>query len=177
MGSGDIFAQKLVEEREAWDKARTLRFVAIGSCLMGPSCTWWYRQLDRVIPMLKVPKSAQGLAKTVLDQSMFAPTLLFVFMRIVGTLRSDPPAYIDENVRKDYFRILLNNYKLWPAVQLLNFYVVPLQHRVMVVNVVALFWNTYLSWCTNQNNDEVRVTELLPELKGVVHSDHKNSVD
>ncbi|KAG9980650.1 hypothetical protein KCU78_g21604, partial [Aureobasidium melanogenum] len=38
------------------------------------------------------------------------------------------------------------NWMLWPFVQAVNFKFVPLQHRVLVVNVVSLGWNCYLSY-------------------------------
>ena len=38
------------------------------------------------------------------------------------------------------------SYSVWPAVQLANFQWVPSRHRVLVINVVCLFWNTYIGW-------------------------------
>ena len=46
--------------------------------------------------------------------------------------------------------MLLGFYKLWPAAQLVNFYVIPLKFRVNFSNIVSLFWNTYVSWLANR---------------------------
>jgi len=35
---------------------------------------------------------------------------------------------------------------IWPVVQFVNFKYVPLELRVLVVNVVSLGWNCYLSY-------------------------------
>jgi Mpv17 / PMP22 family len=37
------------------------------------------------------------------------------------------------------------HWKLWPAVHSLNFYFVPLQHRVLLQNTVLVGWSGYLS--------------------------------
>ena len=46
--------------------------------------------------------------------------------------------------------MLLGFYKLWPAAQVVNFYVIPLKFRVNFSNIVSLFWNTYVSWLANR---------------------------
>ncbi|XP_053878101.1 protein Mpv17 isoform X2 [Malaclemys terrapin pileata] len=51
---------------------------------------------------------------------------------------------------QDYPDALLTNYYLWPAVQIANFYFIPLNHRLAVVQVVAVVWNSYLSWKANK---------------------------
>jgi protein Mpv17 len=43
-----------------------------------------------------------------------------------------------KKLEKSYFPGLKANYALWPAVQAINFKFVPLEHRVLVVNIVAL---------------------------------------
>ncbi len=48
-------------------------------------------------------------------------------------------------------------YKLWPAAQIVNFYLIPLKFRVNFANIVSLFWNTYVAWLANRplpNNDD-----------------------
>jgi hypothetical protein len=52
---------------------------------------------------------------------------------------------IADKLRAEYRTALMANYQLWPFVQLVNFYYVPLHYRLAVVNTVAIGWNGYLS--------------------------------
>ncbi|XP_033932000.1 mitochondrial inner membrane protein Mpv17 isoform X2 [Pseudochaenichthys georgianus] len=51
---------------------------------------------------------------------------------------------------QDYPDALISNYYLWPAVQMANFYFIPLHHRMAVVQIVAVAWNSYLTWKVNK---------------------------
>lgn len=53
-------------------------------------------------------------------------------------------------IASTYGTAITKNWMLWPWVQLVNFKVVPLEHRVLVVNVVSLGWNCYLSYLNSQ---------------------------
>lgn len=59
-----------------------------------------------------------------------------------------------EKLRTSYVPVLQKNWMLWPAVQAVNFTYVPLHHRVLVVNVVSLGWNCYLSYANSQGGSE-----------------------
>lgn len=37
------------------------------------------------------------------------------------------------------------NYKLWPAIQCVNFYLVPLNYQLLFLNVIAIGWTAFLS--------------------------------
>lgn len=76
-----------------------------------------------------------------------------------------------EKLESTYTTALAKNWMVWPAVQAVNFKFVPLEHRVLVVNVVALGecpvarggvrritltvsipgWNCYLSYLNSQS--------------------------
>lgn len=55
---------------------------------------------------------------------------------------SDPK----EKLRQSYTGALAKNWMLWPAVQGVNFKFVPLEHRVLVVNVVSI--GEYVGSCS-----------------------------
>jgi protein Mpv17 len=46
---------------------------------------------------------------------------------------------------------LLANYMVWPAAHLINFSLVPLDLRILYVNVIAIFWTVYLSSMASKN--------------------------
>jgi protein Mpv17 len=55
-----------------------------------------------------------------------------------------------EKLEKNYSTALSTNYLLWPFVQLVNFKLVPLHHRLLFVNVISIGWNSYLSYLNSR---------------------------
>lgn len=55
-----------------------------------------------------------------------------------------------KRIEKTWWPALKANWMVWPAVQTINFAVVPLQFRLLFANVVAIGWNCYLSWINSQ---------------------------
>lgn len=86
-----------------------------------------------------------------MDQMIFAPSFIATFFTTTGILFGKSFEDIKMKFNNQYLDTMKTNYKIWPAVQMINFYFVPLQHRVFVVNFVAIFWNTYLSWAANKS--------------------------
>ncbi|CAG7838439.1 unnamed protein product [Allacma fusca] len=150
MAAGDVISQTCVEGKglKDIDKLRTLRFGCIGSFFVGPTLSRWYGVLDRYI-VIKSP-GKQALAKMAVDQFGFAPIFIVLFLGVNGITNGKEVSQIKEDVKRDYTTILEANYKIWPAVQIVNFWIIPAHMRVLFVQTFALLWNTYLSWMTNQ---------------------------
>ncbi|XP_047600780.1 protein Mpv17 isoform X2 [Lutra lutra] len=145
MGLGDIISQQLVEKRglRGHQSRRTLIMVSLGCGFVGPAVGGWYRVLDRLIPGTS---KVDALKKMLLDQGCFAPCFLGSFLSLVGALNGLSAQDNWAKLWRDYPDALVTNYYLWPAVQLANFYLVPLHYRLAVVQCVAVVWNSYLSW-------------------------------
>lgn len=90
------------------------------------------------------------IKKVACDQLLFAPNFLAIFLVTLGTVQGENYETVVCKLKRDYADVVIANYKLWPWVQLVNFYAVPLQYQVLLVQTVAIFWNSYLSWKTQQ---------------------------
>ncbi|XP_050406364.1 protein Mpv17 [Patella vulgata] len=141
MTSGDLLSQLVIEKKQ-YEPVRSLRYLGFGLIFLGPLMRGWYLLLERLYAGTRLA----SLKMVVTDQLSFAPLVCFSFVTGMGLLKGDSVADIKKTLNEIYFDILIANYQVWPAAQLINFYFVPLQHRVLVVNFVALGWNTYLAW-------------------------------
>ena len=81
---------------------------------------------------------------------MLAPLLLYSFLAALQCMNNKcTKEAVKAKMDNDYMDVLRVNWYLWPGVQLVNFYAVPVEYRILVVQVVALFWNTFLSYKAN----------------------------
>uniref|UniRef100_A0A8C5MCM6 Mitochondrial inner membrane protein Mpv17 n=1 Tax=Leptobrachium leishanense TaxID=445787 RepID=A0A8C5MCM6_9ANUR len=149
VGVGDVISQQLVERKglRAHDGKRTMKMIGVGFCFVGPVVGGWYKVLDRLIPG---NSKTVALKKMLVDQGGFAPCFLGGFLMIVGFLNGLSAEAMWAKIKRDYKDALITNYYIWPAVQIANFYYIPLYHRLAVVQCVAIVWNSYLSWKANK---------------------------
>lgn len=158
--TGDTMAQQLVEKKgfanQEW--ARTGRMTLYGGAVFGPAATTWYGFLQRKVQFPGKP-NLEIVARVGLDQTVFASINLFCFLSSMAIMEgSDPKEKLDST----YKTALTKNWMVWPWVQMTNFKFVPLEHRVLVVNVVSLGWNCYLSFLNSQGSGKSESAKELP---------------
>lgn len=134
--TGDTMAQQLVEKRgvQNQDWARAGRMALYGGCVFGPAATTWFGFLQRKVVIPGKP-NLEIVARVLTDQTVFASTNLFCFLSSMAIMEGTDPS---DKLKQSYTTALQKNWMVWPAVQFTNFKFVPLQHRVLVVNVVSL---------------------------------------
>ncbi|KAK3942771.1 hypothetical protein QBC46DRAFT_339273 [Diplogelasinospora grovesii] len=141
---GDVAAQQLVDKKgiEKHDLARTGRMALYGGTVFGPAAATWFKFLQRRVNVPASPNSTI-LARVACDQLIFAPTFIGVFLSSMAVLEGGSPT---EKLEKTYTSALTTNWMVWPFVQMVNFKLIPLQHRLLFVNVISIGWNCYLSY-------------------------------
>ncbi|CAL5869191.1 uncharacterized protein PFLUO_LOCUS3419 [Penicillium psychrofluorescens] len=141
-GSGDVLAQQVIDRRglEKHDYGRTGRMALYGGAIFGPAATAWYGILQRHV-VLKGTTSTT-IARVAADQILFAPVNLTCFLSSMAIMEGSDPV---EKWRNSFIPSYKANLIVWPFVQGANFAFVPLELRVLVVNVVSLGWNCFLS--------------------------------
>ena len=55
-----------------------------------------------------------------------------------------------KSTKNNLWETLVANWYCWPVINFVNFLVVPLQYRVLVSNLAAVFWNMFLSNVANR---------------------------
>lgn len=101
--------------------------------IFGPAATAWYGILQRHV-ILGGHKTTIA-ARVVADQALFTPVNLTAFLSTMAIMEGKDPA---QKWRTTFWPTYKANLMIWPAVQSVNFALVPLEYRVLVVNLVSL---------------------------------------
>ncbi|KAI9120334.1 hypothetical protein K1719_007367 [Acacia pycnantha] len=139
---GDLTCQLVIDQVPSLDGKRTFLFTLLGFVLVGPTLHLWYLYLSKLVTL---PGASGAFLRLLLDQFLFAPTFIGVFLSTLLTLEGKPSQVIPK-LQQEWFSAVLANWQLWIPFQFLNFRFVPQQFQVLAANVVSLIWNVILSY-------------------------------
>lgn len=108
------------------------------TAIFGPAASAWYGVLQRHVVFKSTPATVIG--RVACDQLIFTPVNLFCFLSSMSIMEGSDPM---EKLRKAYWPTYKTNLGVWATVQLGNFAFVPLEYRVLVVNIVSLGKSIY----------------------------------
>ncbi|KAE8800188.1 protein Mpv17 [Hordeum vulgare] len=145
--TGDTIAQAIIPDLLMnHDWLRGLRIASYGFLLYGPGSYAWYQFLDRCMPQ---PTLATLSAKVLLNQIVLGPcviSVIFAWNNLwLGKLSELPSKY-----QNDALPTLLDGFKFWIPVSIVNFGMIPLPARVAFMSSCSIFWNFYLSTTMNK---------------------------
>lgn len=106
--------------------------------------------------------SSRGLSifvKVCMQQAIFAPIFNSYFFSVQSILTGDSLEETWQRLQRALPSSLYNSLKVWPAVVTFSFLYVPPQFRSVFGGVVAVGWQTYLSWLNQRAAREVAARE------------------
>lgn len=137
---------------QPFDFERLTRFMSYGF-LMAPVQFVWYGRLTKWFPLTAKSATIPALKRVALDQLIFAPIGLSCFFTFMTVAEGGGRRDVVRKFSDVYLPTLRANYILWPAVQILNFRVMPLQFQIPFVSTIGIAWTAYLS-LTNSSEDD-----------------------
>lgn len=142
--TGDTIAQQFVEKRRSnHDIPRTVRLALYGGCVFSPLASIWF---GRVLERVQFTSKPLNIAtKVALDQGIASPAFIAMFFSITTLMSGGTVDDAKKKVEDNWWPTLKTAWGLWVPVQTLNMAVVPVQSRLLFVNVVSIAWNTFLS--------------------------------
>ena len=102
--------------------------------------------LPRFFPVKGLPSL---LVKLAFDQTVGASVVISIFFLGMSVFEGKGLAAGITNWKERFWVALKGNWVLWPMANLLNYGLVPIKFQVLFSNVVALVWNSYLSYMQN----------------------------
>ncbi|KAK7511535.1 TRAPP trafficking subunit Trs65-domain-containing protein [Phyllosticta citriasiana] len=140
-----------------FDFERLTRFMAYGF-LMAPVQHKWFGFLSKTFPITKTSAFVPALKRVAFDQFLFAPVGLACFFTFMTVAEGGGKRAVTRKFQDVYVPALKANYVVWPAVQILNFRVMPIQFQIAsfllppFVSTVGILWTAYLS-LTNASDE------------------------
>ncbi|KAH8804696.1 hypothetical protein F5884DRAFT_422022 [Xylogone sp. PMI_703] len=138
---GDLSAQSI--SGGDYDPMRTLRALVISAGSSIPSYKWFIFLNNH---FNYASKALSLFTKVAVNQVAFAPIFNTYFFGMQSLLSGDTPAQIWDRLVRTVPISWLNSCKLWPAVTAFSFTFIPHEHRSIFAGVIAIGWQTYLSY-------------------------------
>ncbi|KAI9745835.1 MAG: hypothetical protein M1818_000516 [Claussenomyces sp. TS43310] len=153
---GDLSAQSIGDDE--YDPVRAGRALVISAGSSIPSYKWFLFLGNH----FNFASRALSLGtKIVVNQLAFTPIFNAYFFGMQSLLANLPawdPAAVWAHVRRTVPRSFVNSWKLWPAVTAFSFTFVEPQYRSLFAGLIAVGWQTYLSYL-NQQADHLEAVE------------------
>ena len=94
--------------------------------------------------------------KVTVNQIVFTPVFNSYFFGMQSLLSGDTFLEAWERIKRTVPTSFINSCKLWPAVTAFSFTYIQPQYRALFAGVIAVGWQSYLSWLNQRAANEER---------------------
>lgn len=162
MSASDVVCQEVVsrakpvEDRPSkLDTTRVLHVAITGSLWSGPITHYWYIVLEKMYSAIakafNIHSPAVGLiVKLILDSTIFSTVTITGYFIVRSFLEGTGIEGATKKLKTRFISTLFGAWRFWPMANAVNFWFVPMQFRVLYMNVLSLFWTGWLTYVNSK---------------------------
>lgn len=152
---GDFIAQR-TEGRDMGqlDRARLIRSMLAGLIGHGPLSHIWYDVSDDLFENVLHLKDWWGtVVKVVIDQTTWGPFWNNTYILLLGLMKMDKFEKILGEMKRTTIPLIVSGLKLWPLAHCVTYGLVPVENRLLWVDLVEIIWVTILATAAADGSD------------------------
>ncbi len=145
---GDFISQRTEgTPTDEMDLPRLLRSLLAGLLGHGPLSHCWYEFSENLFQnVLHLPNNAFGtIAKVAIDQTTWGPFWNNTYILMLGVMKLDSFGTIVSEMKRTTIPLIVSGLKLWPLAHCVTYGLVPVENRLLWVDLVEIVWVTILA--------------------------------
>lgn len=160
---GDFIAQRTEGKSIGeLDRPRILRSLLAGLIGHGPLSHVWYGVSDELFENVLHLRDWWGtIVKVVIDQTTWGPFWNNTYILLLGVMKLDDPKKIFSEMKRTTIPLIVSGLKLWPLAHCVTYGLVPLENRLLWVDIVEIIWVTILATAAASGSEEEGETKSL----------------
>ena len=132
------------------DKRRLGQAAVTGLIWSGPITHYWYKILFGKLT-ISINDPIIGLVvQILLDSIIFSPITVSGYFTLRSIMEGSGIEGIKDKLSTRLVKTVLGAWKFWPAANIVNFGFIPLEFRVLYMNIMSIFWSFYLTYVNGQ---------------------------
>jgi len=173
-----IVRDDLQDQRVPLDLSRILKSLIAGGVGHGPLSHVWYNLSESFFQNWHWASSMAGggdgtttaawwglvIPKIIADQAVWGPIWTSLYLLMLGMMNGQSPRAIQETIRTSLIPLTVQGLALWPAAHVITYGLVPVQDRLLWVDLVEIVWVTILATQAQSSMQEQQQhqQQLLP---------------
>jgi len=144
---GDFIAQRTEgKEMGELDRPRLGRSLIAGLIGHGPMSHIWYGVSENLFNFLHLSTDILGTgAKVAIDQTLWGPLWNNTYIFLLGIMKMNSLGSIWGEMKRTTVPLIVSGLKLWPLAHCVTYGLIPVENRLLWVDLVEIIWVTILA--------------------------------
>lgn len=170
---GDVLAQRSEgESMGSLDRPRILRSLLAGLIGHGPLSHFWYEISENVFDnVLQLTAWWSFIPKVAIDQTLWGPFWNNSYILLLGLMKRESLETIWGDVKRTTIPLVVSGLKLWPLAHCVTYGLIPVENRLLWVDMVEILWVTILATQAAGGGAETSAEATAEETAPVLSAD------